>query len=522
MCGITGFLNRNGAPADAAIVRRMTAALVHRGPDDVGEWVEDAVALGHRRLSIIDVSRGHQPMELVDDPDLHIVYNGEVYNHAALRGELDRSPGAYRSHCDTETVLAAYHERGSTSLHSLRGMFAFAVHDRREQALFLARDRLGIKPLYYFESPTLFAFASEIKALLAHPAIEARVNEARLPVQLALKYTLDDETLFEGIRKLLPGHWLRVGRSGIELERYWDLRFEPKTRFGSLDEAAEEFGRLFRESVELRLMSDVPLGVFLSGGIDSSAIAAAMADATDEPIRSFSVGFREPGYDERTHARSVAAHIGSDHREVLLTPEDWFRAWPRMLYHEDGPIAHPSSISLHFVSKLAAKDVKVVLTGEGADELLAGYERYYQTLANLRVGRFVPPPLRRLAAAAIDRLPPRWGPVRKAKRTALCLENDLDTLFLDNYAAVSRAELRSLLRPGRSARVDDCYAPFARLLESSDAEALLDKLEKVVIPTYYNDRGRFIDIMRHAIALNGSFFNTQRMMQQYVLRAYFS
>ncbi len=485
MCGIAGYINRNGAPARVEVVRRMRDALEHRGPDDAGDWQRGCVAMGHRRLSIVDLTRGHQPMH-TEDGSLHIVYNGEAYNHRELRRAVLRPPDeGYRTTCDTETLLHAYRQLGAASVEQLRGMFAFAVHDSRDHSLFLARDRLGIKPLYYFCNARLFAFASEIKALLAHPEIEARVNEERLGVQLALKYGLDDQTLFEGIRALPPGHWMRVDRDGVKLQRYWNLDFNKSTSSTSFEEAAEEFVERFDDSVRARLMADVPLGVFLSGGIDSSVIAASMERMVSDPIRSFSISFADERYDESPYSRLVARSIGSVHREVKLTPEEWFGAWPHMVYHEDEPIAHPSSISLHFLARRAADEVKVVLTGEGADELLAGYERYPQTLTNLRFGRWLPDAGRRATARMIDLLPDTLIAKRKAVRTALYLPCDIASLFLDNYAAMRRAEVAAALRPGRAREAaGDMYAPFAALMRESGAEHTLDQLLYADIKTY--------------------------------------
>ncbi len=484
MCGICGFVNRNGQPANIDIVRRMNSALVHRGPDDSGEFVHGPVALGHRRLSIVDVARGRQPMELSGSPYC-IVYNGEVYNHRELRKRLPVDGNTYRTTCDTETILAAFRQLGDKCLEQLQGMFALAIHDRRDDSLFLARDRMGIKPLYYYASDNLFAFASEIKALLVHPDIATRVNVSRLPVQLSLKYTLDDETLFDGIKKLPPGTMMRVSSRDIDQECYWDLSFTNKTRFTSIDDAADEFHGRFNESVRSRLMADVPLGVFLSGGLDSSVIAASMSKMVSEPIKSYSVAFAERDYSELEYSRAVARHIGAEIREVVVSPEQWFSAWPLMVYHEDEPIAHPSSIPLHFVSMLAAEDVKVVLTGEGSDELLAGYERYYQTLANLRYGKFVPPAVRSLAQRLIDLLPDKWMPKRKAVRTSLYLPTDIDSLFLDNYAAIPRAALAVALRPQFQQHVSDgVYSQFSHLMDISDAEELLDRILYADMKTY--------------------------------------
>ncbi len=485
MCGICGLINLDGRPAEGDVVARMSRVLAHRGPDDSGLYVHGPVALGHRRLSIVDLARGHQPMRL-DEPPLVISYNGEIYNHLEIRDELQISPDSFRTTCDTETILAAYVARGRSAVELLQGMFAFAVHDERDGSLFLARDRLGIKPLYYYhQDGKLFAFASEIKALLEHPGISARVNEDKLPIQLSQKYTLDDETLFRGIKKLAPGHTLHIGAGRCRIQQYWDVSFVPKDSSLSLEDAVDGFREKFTDSVRSRLMADVPLGVFLSGGIDSSVIAASMARQIDRPLQCFSVAFAERGYSELTYARQVANSLEADHHEIVVTPQQWFKAWPRMVYHEDEPIAHPSSIPLHFVSTLAAREVKVVLTGEGADELLAGYERYYQTLANLRYGRFVPGVLRKMARGLINCLPDGFVPKRKAVRTSLYLPCDVESLFLDNYAAFSRQAIADALQPGLANRATETvYSQFLDLMDGSAAEHLLDRLLYADIKTY--------------------------------------
>lgn len=485
MCGICGFVNLDGRPANPGIVAEMNATLHHRGPDDGAEFTHEAVAMGHRRLSIVDLARGRQPMHMPGTP-LTIVYNGEVYNHQALRGDLDFAPEAYQTTSDTETILFGYRQHREGILQHLRGMFAFAVYNADERSLFIARDRLGIKPLYYYQSDRIFAFASEIKALLAHPEIQARVNTRKLGQQLTLKYTLDEETLYTGIKKLLPGYWLRIENGNTQQKQYWDLSYGPKNSYGSIDEAATEFKAQFDDSVKARLMADVPLGVFLSGGIDSSVIAASMSKMTSEPIKAFSIAFAQKEYSELSYSSMVAKHVGADVREMVLKPEDWFAAWPRMVYHEDEPIAHPSSIPLHFVSELAAKDVKVVLTGEGADELMAGYERYYQTLVNLRYGKYVPNSVRSVAKQLINLLPDRFVPKRKAVRTSLYLTTDIDTLFLDNYAAFRRLDVSQALQPRYREELDvaNTYASFSDLMHCSDAEELLDQILYADMKTY--------------------------------------
>ena len=484
MCGISGYINLDGTPASADVIARMNATLFHRGPDEGDHFTDAATALGHRRLSIVDLARGKQPMHL-DGTPLTIAYNGEVYNHIELRSELQLPTERFRTRCDTETILVGFEKLREQIVHHLRGMFAIAVYNSRDRSLFLARDRLGIKPIYYYKTDRLFAFASEIKALLAHPDIQAEVNVAKLPQQLTLKYTLDDETLYAGIKKLLPGHWLTVQDGNVRTNKYWDMSYVPKRSFKSIDDASVEFKEKFDDSVRARLMADVPLGVFLSGGIDSSVIAASMSKMVSEPIKAFTIAFKQKEYSELSYSNLVAKHVGADVREMVLKPEDWFRAWPKMVYHEDEPIAHPSSIPLHFVSKLAAKDVKVVLTGEGADELMAGYERYYQTLANLKYGKFVPNGVRSVAQRLIDMLPDRSVPKRKAVRTSLYLPQNIDSLFLDNYAAFSRADVATALRPEhQSFDVGDTYSQFSDLMDVSDADELLDKILYADMKTY--------------------------------------
>jgi asparagine synthase (glutamine-hydrolysing) len=415
----------------------------------------------------------------------HIAYNGEIYNHLEIRERLQIDPSSFHTSCDTESILAAYALLGARSLDELQGMFAFAIYDDQKRSLFLARDRLGIKPLYYYQSESLFAFASEIKSLLAHPDIHPRLNAAKLPVQMSLKYTLDDETLFGDIRKLPPAHAMSVTPESTKTFQYWELAFEPKHSFSSSEEVAQVFRSTFDESVRARLMADVPLGVFLSGGIDSSVIAASMSKMVSDPIQSFSVAFAEQGYSELQYARAAANHVGSTLHEIVVKPEEWFAAWPKMVYFEDEPIAFPSSIPLHFVSGLAAQRVKVVLTGEGSDELLGGYERYYQTLTNLRMGRFLPAPLRALTRSLIDTLPDSFGPKSKAVRTTLYLENNIESVFLDNYSAFTRRDLKkALIAPELRQAVDYMYSPFTDLMAACDSRHLLDQLLFADIKTY--------------------------------------
>jgi len=454
MCGIAGFVKPDPSGSASAILERMTEVIRHRGPDDAGAYEDRFAALGHRRLSIIDLAGGHQPMAN-EDGSLWIVYNGEIFNHADLRGELERAGHRFRTRCDTETILHAYESLGPDCVTRFRGMFAFALWDRDRRILFCARDRLGKKPFYYFWNGRLFAFASEIKALLEHPEISPGLNEALLPEYLSFGYTSGEETLFAGIRKLMPGHWLalRPGDSGyvLEVRRYWDIpRYD---RLDDGDEAAwiAECRRRLEEAVRTRLMSDVPLGVFLSGGVDSSTIAALMSRMAPGPIQTFSVGYREAPYSELEHARRVACHLGTEHHEVLLGREEFFELLPRLIWHEDEPITWPSSVSLYAVSRLAARHVKVVLTGEGGDELFAGYGRYRLHLWNstwLRAWGLAPQPLRRWVRSVIETSPLLGADLRrKLGHTFLGRDGALESLYLDNfYSAFTPAEQQRLFQ----------------------------------------------------------------------------
>src|SRR5262249_5401556 len=428
MCGICGIAlpRTSRREIDEAALISMRDSLVHRGPDDRGSYFDSAVALGHRRLSIVDVGGGHQPMTN-EDGTIWISFNGEIYNHRELRPALESAGHHYRSNSDTETIIHLYEEQGERAVELLRGMFAFALWDEKRGVLLLARDRLGIKPLYYSVSDdgTLW-FASEIKALVEAGAVKPEVNYESLADYTANRGTSDEQTLFRGVRRVPPGHVLKWKDGHVELRSYWSLSYEPDD--DPLNEAqyVSRFRELFYESVRLRLMADVPLGVFLSGGIDSSAIVAAMSEMVDGPIKTFSVAFAEREANELEYARMVAQEFGTDHHEVLVSPRQFFEALPSLVFQEDEPIAHASSVPLHFVSRLAGEHVKVVLTGEGSDELLAGYGKYGKTLYNRALGRIyqgaIPATLRRLLRRIIDDRRLASTVARKLSRTFLYLK----------------------------------------------------------------------------------------------------
>ena len=502
MCGINGIAlsSRARRDVDAGVVERMRDCIAHRGPDDCGIFIDGAVGLGHRRLSIVDVAAGHQPMTN-EDGSLHIVYNGEIYNHADFRAQLEARGHTYRTHCDTETILHLYEEEGARSVERLRGMFAFAIWDQKKRELFIARDRLGVKPLYYARTDdgSLY-FASEIKSLLAARAFAPAINFPALPDYLANHATSGEETLFRGIRRLLPGHTM-VWRDGeVRIEKYWDVSFssdgedEQHLLRRSDEDYIAEWSELFRTSVHLRLMADVPLGMFLSGGIDSSAIAAVMSGMVDEPIKTFSVAFAEREANELHYARLVAEAYRTDHHEVLVSPEQFFAALPKLVWHEDEPLAHPSSVALYFVSHLASQHVKVVLTGEGSDEMLAGYGRYRKTVYNLALGaryqQLTNETTRSFVHRRIENLPLKSKLRQKLQRTFLCLSPDIESIYFDNFAVFSRAMQRDLLTSEARARAGaalDPYEDVRRYLATTDAESLLDRLLYADVKTYLHE-----------------------------------
>ena len=384
MCGITGVMQfEDGVRVEPETLRQMCAAMVHRGPDDEGIYTAGSVGIGMRRLSIVDLATGHQPLSN-EDGSVWIVFNGEIYNHTSLAEKLQSRGHQYRTHSDTETIIHLYEEYGPDCVQHLRGMFAFAIWDARRQRLFIARDRLGIKPLYYQLTSQRIIFGSEIKVILAFPGSGAHFDRAVLPEYLAFGYLSEEQTFYSGIRKLMPGHWMEVGASGqVRIERYWDLPVTQDEHSRPESYYIETYRAMLEQAVDVHLMSDVPLGVFLSGGVDSSAVAALMTKIRRAPVETFSVGYTEDAYSELPYARAVAKHLNSLHHEVLVSQQDFFDSLPHLIWHEDEPIVWPSSVPLYFVAQLAHERVKVVLTGEGADETLAGYSRYAFTLKNV-------------------------------------------------------------------------------------------------------------------------------------------
>jgi asparagine synthase (glutamine-hydrolysing) len=379
MCGIAGFVTREqlDVPERREVLDRMCRAIAHRGPDDQGIMVAGGAALGMRRLSIIDLAGGHQPMSGCDRANT-IVFNGEIYNYRELQRELEVRGHNFKTNSDTETIVHAYEEYGKRCVDHLRGMFAFAIWDAKGRELFIARDRAGKKPLYYAITPggTLI-FGSELKALREHPDFHGEINLEALDAYLTFGYVPDPLTIFRDVHRLPPGHFLTSKGGETHVERYWDFPYlQPQSEhFQSEEDCLEELRRLLDESVRARLIADVPLGAFLSGGIDSSTVVALMARHSDRPVKTFSIGFEEDSFDELKYARIAARRFATEHHEFIVTPEIC-DVVDDLVWHFDEPFADSSAIPTYMVSKLAREHVKVVLSGDGGDELFAGYTRY--------------------------------------------------------------------------------------------------------------------------------------------------
>nr|MBI3613022.1 asparagine synthase (glutamine-hydrolyzing) [Nitrospirota bacterium] len=377
MCGIAGMLNfDSNRKADPRLLQRMCDAIAHRGPDDEGLHVDGPVGMGMRRLSIIDVGGGHQPI-FNEDRSLCIVFNGEIYNHQDIRREMLAKGHTYATQTDTESILHLYEEIGEHCVEKLRGMFAFAIWDSRRRRLFLARDRVGIKPLFYRAEGERLLFASEIKAILQDPTIPRDIDWQALDAYFALSYIVAPRTIFRGVSHLLPGHYLVWEDGKLRTEKYWDLVYRPNHK-ARLDDLCAEFLHVLREAVGLHLISDVPLGAFLSGGIDSTTVVALMSEHMREPVKTFTIGFGGTvgGFeDERPFARLAADRYGTDHHELEVRP-NLEGVIEKIVTGFDEPFADDSSIPTYYVSEMTRKHVKVALSGLGGDELLGGYERY--------------------------------------------------------------------------------------------------------------------------------------------------
>ena len=416
MCGITGFVNNDSTSASRELLEAMNRAIEHRGPDDDGFYVQENVGLAMRRLSIIDLASGKQPIRNADGTKW-IVYNGEIYNYQELRSDLDSKGHKFYTNSDTEAIVHLYEDHGPDCLQFLRGMFALAIWDEKERSLFLARDRVGKKPLLYSHQPDgSLIFGSEFQALLKHPAISREVDHEAIDAYLSYLCVPAPQTAFKQIRKLEPGHWLLWKGGQVEIKRYWRPDFSRKIKI-SENEAIEETTRLLRESTRLRMISEVPLGAFLSGGVDSSTVVALMAQESAQPVKTFSIGFEDQDFSELKYAKKVAEHVGAEYNEFIVRPNA-VEILPTLVEHYGEPYADSSAIPTYYVSKETRKHVTVALNGDGGDESFAGYERYAAMSLAERYYR-IPKSIRRALEIPANVLPAseiRRSRIRDGKR----------------------------------------------------------------------------------------------------------
>lgn len=504
MCGIVGLVRNDGLDVDQALLGRMCAAISHRGPDDDGFYVNGPIGLGMRRLSIIDLKSGQQPIHN-QDRTAWIVFNGEIYNYRELREKLEKLGHTFYTNSDTEAIIHAYDRYGPDCPKHLRGMFAFAIWDERTQELFLARDRVGKKPLLYAQANGQLIFGSEFSALLLHPDIGRDVDFQALDHYLSFMCVPAPLTAYRSIQKLEPGHTLRWRKGTLTVERYWQPDFSKKIVV-SEEEAGERAIEILRDSVRVRLMSEVPLGAFLSGGIDSSAVVALMSEVSSDPVKTFSIGFEEQDFSELHHARRVAEHVGADHHEFIVRP-DALEVLPLLVEHYGEPFADSSAIPTYYVARETRKHVTVALNGDGGDESFAGYERYaamrlaevYYRLPAIMRGSLVEP-----AVGLIPTSEGRRSRVRDAKRflrAASLPKVDRYLRWVSVFDRDAKADLYS-----ESFKNETANAHASALLDPWFAKAngagIVDAAQLADIMTYLpNDLLVKVDIATMAVSL---------------------
>ena len=464
MCGIAGFTNKI-SNADE-VIEKMMEAIKHRGPDSGGKHVDSGIALGFRRLSIIDLSTGSQPL-YNEDRSLVLTFNGEIYNYRELRDELIAAGHCFSTNTDSEVLLHGYEEWGKDMLPKLRGMFAFVIWNSNNQELFGARDFFGIKPLYYTKMGESFIFGSEIKSFLLHPDFKKELNETALENYLTFQYSPCEETFFKGVYKLLPAHWFSYRDGEFRTERYWSINFQADEK-PDLDEWVERISETFKNSVEAHKIADVEVGSFLSSGVDSSYVAAvANVDKT------FTVGFGEDEkYNEIGYAKEFSKYIGKENISKVITPEEYWDTFPKIQYHMDEPLADPAAVALYFVCKLASERVKVVLSGEGADEIFGGYNIYKEP-DDVAVYNLIPRPIRRCIGKCASMLPAHRGLnflIRRGK--------DLEERFIGNAYIFSEKERKQLLKIKTDAPdAKEITKPFYDKVADKDAVTKMQYLD---------------------------------------------
>jgi asparagine synthase (glutamine-hydrolysing) len=491
MCGICGKLMFDpGSHVPTDLLRDMADAIRHRGPDDEGFYSSGQVGLGFRRLSIIDLSSGHQPLSN-EDGTVWIVFNGEIYNYLTLRHELISKGHTFKTQSDTEVIVHLYEEYGVDCLQKLRGMFAFAIWDAAQKQLFMARDRVGIKPLYYYVGKTFISFASEIKAILTDPAVEREIDPAIVDRFLTYLYVPGAQTLLRNLFKLEPGHALVVKNGERKSWRYWDLDYSSEDKHYSSRELEDQLVQLLDEAVQLHMVSDVPVGFLLSGGVDSTAMLSFAASKTDQPLSTFTIGFSSQGVvDERPYARLAAQRFGSKHYELSISPDDFASFLPSYVWYMEDPICQPPAIALYFVSKLASEHVKVLISGEGSDEAFAGYENYRNIFWFETIKKFLGPmrkPLGKgmseLGRLVHSRVLTKYGPLMGLKFEQYYLSRTSSPFTLFNQ------EGRSLYSDEMFQKVDKEYSVSVtrEYLEKAESFGFLDKMLYVDTHTWLPD-----------------------------------
>ena len=488
MCGISGFLYFDDRPVDPAVARRMADAQIHRGPDEAGVFAGRNIALGHRRLSIIDLSSGQQPLSN-EDQTVWISFNGEIYNYQELTQELSESH-AFRTHSDTETIVHLYEQRPESFISRLRGMFAFALWDDPKKTLILARDRVGKKPLYYYVDDEKLVFGSEIKSILCHPGINREIDTCAVSDYLSLGYIPAPKSIYRHIRKIRPGHYLQVeGRKTREVQ-YWDLAFSENQ---SLSEGQwlECLLAEFKTAVGIRLMSEVPLGAFLSGGLDSSAVVKTMSGILSNPVKTATIGFQEDPFDESEFARQVSKHVKSDHHERIVAP-DKIGTIEKLVWHYDEPFADSSALPTYFVSQAAREKVTVCLSGDGGDENFAGYRRYYYDFQENRLRAVFPLGMRRAVFRPLGRIYPKldWAPrFLRAKCTFQSLSHDAVEGYFETMSTFRDYEKPCVLSEDLKSQLRDYHTidVFREYYQRAGTSDPLARIQYLDIKTYLTD-----------------------------------
>ena len=490
MCGIAGIYHiKTFEPVREDLLKAMTDALVHRGPDDEGFYCSGPIGLGHRRLSIIDLADGHQPMTN-EDRTVWVVFNGEIYNFTDLHGFLESKGHRFQTRSDTEVIVHLYEEMGESCFGELRGMFSIAIWDDRKKKLILARDRVGKKPLYYYHDGSKLLFASEIKAILQVPGISRDIDIEALSDYFSFLYVPAPKSIFKRIRKILPGHFLVASADGVRETKYWDLSFA-KTEELSEEKWCEKLSEALHEAVKIRLMSEVPLGAFLSGGVDSSSVVAMMQKTIGSPVITSSIGFEEKEFNELPYARSVSSYFGTDHHEQMVRP-DAVAVLQKLVWHYDEPFADSSAVPTYYVSKVARQYVTVALSGDGGDENFAGYRRYYFDQRENYIRNWLPAGVRQPVFGALASLYPKadWAPqIFRGKATFQNLaRSPIDAYF--RSVAACQSELKGELLHGDIQRQLADYDSVNVLREyynKADTDDLLSKVQYVDIKTYLTD-----------------------------------